>query len=454
MFINKVISFKNSWEQITKNNQRELKEVLDALNVCLSIPSIKPDEINSSRSSVRGVWEKTLCDRGWQIVDRTYYSSDGRKIHIGNMGPIKKGLSAKIPFGHFDSLSVWIFQQSSLAVKHGLIRLPVMFVPIRECRNRIEDSLLTRSSFEMYQGQIEMLAPLSHQHPFLIIGYSDQAIIGDPEIIEIEADPYVDNAHKIIDRFIEFPPEYHQAGLGILNYFSTYLREQYPNELATVKIEQQGMNVRLIIETESGKSEILEKALHEYELIVTGAEPPEKFSSNDKLILELKNELRFAQVRLDFQQDLIGVQNNRIDQLLNIIGDGLSSKQTLSLDFRPIISATNIMQFNQDVSLALGALSELLNRLPSSSEAHLAFADLEGSLEAIEKNTDPESVRKSPAMSKFKRLIDKACESGNEISDAIEKIESGWEVFKDLANKYNKVADWCGLPQVPSIIIN
>lgn len=445
MFISKVISFKNSWEQITKNNQSELKEALEALNVFL--PSVVP------LRSVRDMWINALHDRGWQTVERSYYSSDGRRMHIGNMGPIKKGLSAKIPFSHFESLSVWIFQHSSLAVKHGLVSLPIMFVPVREFKNRIEDSSHIRSSFEMYQGQLEMLAPLSHQHPFLIIGYSDQAIIGDPEIIEIEADPYVDSAHKIIDRFIEFPPEYHQAGLGILNYFSTYLREQYPDELATVKIEQQGMNVRLIIETESGKSEVIEKALHEYELIVTGAEPPEKFSSNDKLILELKNELRFAQVRLGFQQDLISVQNNRIDQLFNIIGDGLSNKQPLSINVSPIISATNIVQFNQDVSLALESLSELLDLLPPSSEAHLAFADLEGSLESIEKDMIPASVRKSLAMSKFKGLIDKVCERGNEISDAIEKVESGWEVFKDLAKKYNKVADWCGLPQVPSVII-
>ena len=56
-------------------------------------------------------------------------------------------------------------------------------------------------------------------------------------------------------------------------------------------------------------SSVIEKALHEYELIITGEVPPEKFTQNDKLVLELRNELRIAKFRLESQQDLIGMQN-------------------------------------------------------------------------------------------------------------------------------------------------
>jgi hypothetical protein len=72
-------------------------------------------------------------------------------------------------------------------------------------------------------------------------------------------------------------------------------------------------------------------------------------------------------------------------------------------------------------------------------------------LEAVEKEKDPQVVRKSSAMSKFKRFIDKVTEGNNEVEKAIIAVEHGWDIFKDLAGKYNSIAQWCGLPQVPKI---
>lgn len=252
---------------------------------------------------------------------------------------------------------------------------------------------------------------------------------------------------------ITFPPEYHQAGLGILNYFSTYLREQYPDDEATVVIEQQGLNVRLIITSKSGQTEIIEKALHEYKLIITGQAPPETFTQNDKLLLELKNELRVAQFRIEAQHDIISLQNARIDKLLNIVGEGISSKQAINIDFKPSITATNSVNINHNISLALGGICELKDLLPNTSDAYRALGDLENSLESIEKENNPDIVRKSSAMSKFRRILDKFTEEGSTLKKAIDATETGWELMKDLAGKYNKVAEWCGLPQVPSVFI-
>jgi hypothetical protein len=259
--------------------------------------------------------------------------------------------------------------------------------------------------------------------------------------------------NNIVERSIEFPREYHQAGLDILNYFGTYLIEQYPEQNAFVKIEQMGLNVRMVIETEDGNSETIEKALHEYELIVTGEEPPEKFAVSDKLIFELKHELRIAQFRLETQKDLIGMQNGRIDQLLSIVGDGLSQKHHVAIDFKPEITISNTVTINQNIAAALSNLNELKEELDGTNDAYLALDGLEGSLAAIETEKDPEAVRRSPAMSKFRRLIDKIVDNGSELNSAINAVESGWEIFSKLADNYNKVAKWCGLPVVPPVLI-
>lgn len=451
MFIDKVISYKNSWEIVSKNHACDILDIQAALDVFITgEPQTNTD---SERFNPREVWEKTLYDKGWELIDRTHYSSDGRRINLSRMGPIKNGLSASFPFGGFDHISRWVFQQSTLAVKHGIIKIPIMLLPVREYARILDNSWLRRETFEMDLGQLEMLSPLSHQYPFLVIGYSNQARIGAPEVFELESDSYVESNNPIIDRCIEFPPEYHQAGLDILNYFGTYLREQYPEENASVKIEQQGLRVRLIIQTEDGRTETIEKALHEYELIVTGAEPPERFAKSDKLILELRNELRIAKFRLESQQDIIGMQSNRIDQLLTIVGNGLSQKSHVMIDFKPSITLSSHVSINQDISAALGHVNELMEELPSSTDSYFALKELEGSLSSIENDNDPESVRHSPAMSKFKRLIEKAIDNGSELNSAIKKAESGWKIFSELAEKYNKVAEWCGLPVVPSALI-
>jgi len=452
MYIEKVISYKNAWCDVNETNSAELSEMLSALSDFIQ-EKVEIDS-DSKRHHPREAWEKALYDRGWELIERTHYSAEGRRINIGRLGPTKNGLSATFPFGSFDHLTRWLFQQSTLAVKHGLIKIPIMLVPMREFSRELGNSFMRRESFEMNLGQLEMLAPLSHQHPFLVMGYTNQASIDDPEVIELEADSYVEIESSVIDRSIEFPPEYHQAGLDILNYFGTYLREQYPEEHASVKIEQHGLNVRLIIETEDGKSEIIEKALHEYELIVTGAEPPEKFAKSDKLILELRNELRIAQFRLESQQDFIGMQNGRIDKLLDIVGSGLSQRNQVSIDFKPEITLTNSVTINQDIAAALSHVNELMEELPRSNDAYFALNELEGSLRAIEADNDPKSVRHSPAMSKFKRLIDKVSDNGSDLNAAIKSVESGWVIFSELAGKYNKVAEWCGLPTVPSVLIN
>ena len=147
------------------------------------------------------------------------------------------------------------------------------------------------------------------------------------------------------------------------------------------------------------------------------------------------------------------MQNGRIDKLLNIIGDGLSKNNQVTIDFKPSITLSNNVTINQDIASALSNINELINGIPKTSDAYIPLNQLEHSLAEIETNNDPESVRRSPAMSKFKRVIDKVTHSGSELNVAIGKIESGWEIFSELAGKYNKLAEWCGLPVVPSVLI-
>ncbi|MCV3264566.1 hypothetical protein OGZ01_26915 [Vibrio harveyi] len=57
-------------------------------------------------------------------------------------------------------------------------------------------------------------------------------------------------------------------------------------------------------------------------------------------------------------------------------------------------------------------------------------------------------------MSKFKRFMEDLEMKGSSLNVALEKVDSGFTIAKDLARKYNKLAEWCGMPVVPSVFLD
>jgi hypothetical protein len=142
---------------------------------------------------------------------------------------------------------------------------------------------------------------------------------------------------RLIERSIEFPPEYKQAGVSILNYFSEILRKKYPESEATVQIKQDGLKISMIIDPAKGEREIIEKTLNDYGLVITGQMPPEQFTDDRFLIYELKNELRIAQHRIESQRELLQITKQGYSQriesleeqvcwLRNTVGTAIQSR--------------------------------------------------------------------------------------------------------------------------------
>ncbi len=141
-----------------------------------------------------------------------------------------------------------------------------------------------------------------------------------------------------ITRSIEFPPEYKQAGISILNYFSEVLKQKYPDQKVKVRIEQEDLKVTMIVETEDGNLEEIEKTLDEYGLVVTGKKSMEEFFEGDPIqAVQLQNELNLAKARIENQQQIINLQSTeirdsklRMDTLIDLVGQGLQTAQTVA----------------------------------------------------------------------------------------------------------------------------
>ncbi len=122
-----------------------------------------------------------------------------------------------------------------------------------------------------------------------------------------------------IVREITFPPEYQQAGLSILNYFSAVLNDKYPNIPVTVSIRQQPEKVTLVITLPDGTQDTVSKTLSDYGLVVTGQMTPNEFAGDDLKALALQQKLELAQMEVRQTRELLRIQdqyaNRRVESL-------------------------------------------------------------------------------------------------------------------------------------------
>ena len=144
-------------------------------------------------------------------------------------------------------------------------------------------------------------------------------------LLALETDP-----KRTITREIEFPPEHHQAGLSILEYFGTVVRQKYPDIPIKVRIEQEGLKVRMVAETPEGKKEPIEKMLTEYGLVVVGEKQPSDLLEDRFQILQLEQTLKLEKVRYETTLRLLETEqrhseqlSGRYDQLLGFLGEKL-----------------------------------------------------------------------------------------------------------------------------------
>ena len=456
MYVHQVVSYLGAWEKLNRDNKSELDEILTAASNYFAGRVFLDEKDDRLASSTRRLWEKALFDLQWHLNDQTYYSPAGKRVQLG-LGPSKNGISVQLNFGNPSWFHRWLFSQGALAVRYAQVRIPVLVAPMREFERR--EDRQTRmlggsfSHFEYLKDQLETLAPLSSTFPFLVLGVAHHQPLLPPTLSELPSDPNITTERIVIDRCIEFPPEYHQAGLGILNYFGTFLRENYPDREAKVRIEQHGLTVRMTVETTDGNVETLEKALRDYELVVTGHAKPEAITTNERVILDMRNELRIAQFRIESQQDIIDVQGRRIDKLMDVMAQSLhaSHSRPIEIQVNPTFHNMNAVALNPEVSAALNSVYELLESLPPTEEAHMVLNDLTGSLEAVEGESDPEKLKNSPGITKLGRFLRRLADGNEALSKAIESVERGQQIAGDLARTYNKIASFCGLPTIPLI---
>lgn len=170
-----------------------------------------------------------------------------------------------------------------------------------------------------------------------------------------------------IVRELKFPPEYQQAGLSILNYFSAVLEDKYPGIPVEVSIQQYHDKVTLLITLPDGSQEVVEKVLTEYGLVLSGKILPEDFIENKVRALALQQKLELANMEVRQTRDLLRLQEQYstsriatleqdVKNLYTLLERELSSKDELQRGFVQLSLQSPDNHLNEQLVLLLERL--------------------------------------------------------------------------------------------------
>lgn len=364
MYINEVVSYLGAWDNLKENHPsllKELEQVCENFHFNLDKYYLKQEKVPNVYPLVRDFFQNELLSFNWVDERHINYSFENSGSAI-NLGLGKDSCFIRIASSSVTfqtMLMSWIYNDIELANKSRHVSVPILLVLDFSPQDFLENNSITnttsrlrenRKGLRFIKRRLERISPLKFEYPFLILGVGlDKNKIN---LVEIEHEDLNKNNPNIkIDRCITFEPEYYQAGLGILNYFGTILRDKYPDQNVTVKIEQHDLTVRMIIETEDGNIETLEKALHEYELVLKGQKSAEEFYLSPIKALELKNQLNIFKFQVDSQKEIIALQRGQILSLEDIVDKALAP-----ITHPPV---TIINQLNNTQSMNINHQTEL-----------------------------------------------------------------------------------------------
>jgi cell division GTPase FtsZ len=206
-----------------------------------------------------------------------------------------------------------------------------------------------------------------------------------------------------ISRTIEFSPENMSAGLSILSYFDQVLKQKYEGIVAAVRIEQSDNAVRLVIQTNNGDIQTIEKTLSDFGRVVKGELNANQFLNNRLDIERLNMKLEMASMELRHNQKIISLyeseQTNykrRIEslesQLINLqnsLGDSLIKTQNnlnISLTSKSNL-VSSVMELIKDYSVNGFTKSDELTLKSKIEEVHHHDKSAISELESLIKNT-------------------------------------------------------------------
>ena len=100
----------------------------------------------------------------------------------------------------------------------------------------------------------------------------------------------------------------------------------------------------------------------------------------------------------------------------------------------------------------LNHLAQLLTETGKKEEAK-ALENTANALEQLEQCKSIDEVKKKGLAGRLQQLAEDLGDKKSKLRKAVDGVEKGVKISQDIAKRYNAIAEWLGLPQVPKPLL-
>jgi hypothetical protein len=208
------------------------------------------------------------------------------------------------------------------------------------------------------------LVEFSNGQPKVLLLYTRLLIAKD--MLEAIGKDVVNNRFEELVREVKFPPEYQQAGISLLNYFSVILEKTLPNTDIPISVEQSKDKVIMTLKLPEGAKDKVIELLATYGKVIKGEMRPEDILKNPNDILAFKYKKDIAEMEVRHTKELLYSERahtsqriefleSEVTKLYKIVADNLSSTQNMAHNLLALLKS-NISNDDKNVATLIDAL--------------------------------------------------------------------------------------------------
>lgn len=118
------------------------------------------------------------------------------------------------------------------------------------------------------------------------------------------------------------------------------------------------------------------------------------------------------------------------------------------------VENTITIEIKNSINELQGSLNDLKDEVVyENPELSEEFEKIEKSIARLDGAETKEEMVKSGALNKVKRFLEEVQDSESEIGKVVRGIKYGVRIAQDIGEKYNNIAEWCGLPVIPKVFL-
>ncbi len=118
------------------------------------------------------------------------------------------------------------------------------------------------------------------------------------------------------------------------------------------------------------------------------------------------------------------------------------------------VQNTITVQVRNSINELQGNINDLKDEvMEEAPELIKEFEKLEKSTQKLNQAKTKEEIVQSGVLHKLKRFLEEMQDPGSQLGKTIKGIKYGVKIAQEIGEKYNNIAQWCGLPAIPKILL-